>query len=236
MTSIYHSLDSMIEMIEPEQRKVIKQILEDNRDLFSVASGSSSNHQTWPGGYIDHVTECMNLAIQFYITLNACRELDFSLGEALVVMFLHDIEKPWRYRLDGSGKLETIPGMQGKPERAENRNTTIARYRLVLNARQLNAMQYVEGELDDYAPKRRMMWPLGAFCHLCDVWSARGWPNSPAAYSDTWPGAKRITDIQPSKVICSDCGSYADKRFRETRVGPVEYQVCQNSECHYSQE
>jgi hypothetical protein len=234
VTPIYHSLDAMIEMIEPKQRSVVKEILRDNQTLFGKASGSSHNHQTWPGGYLDHVTECMNLAIQFYLTLKLCRPLDFDLSEALVVMFLHDIEKPWRYQLNKeTGQLETIPGMQDKAARAQNRNETIARYGLVLNARQLNAMKYVEGELDDYTPKQRMMWPLAAFCHLCDVWSARGWPNYPQAYGDPWPGAKRVTDIQVSKRICENCGSSMDRRFKDQDTyNPIGYWLCQNDMCN----
>lgn len=237
MAPIYHSLDQMLEMIDPEQGVVLRNILKDNFSLFEKASGSSNNHQAWPGGYIDHVTESMNLALQFYITLNACRPLDFTLSEALVVMFLHDLEKPWRYRLDENGKLETIPGMQDKSARAKNRNETIARYGLVLNDRQLNAMLYVEGELDDYTPKQRMMWPLAAFCHLCDVWSARGWPNLPQAYDDPWPGAKRATDNQRTNKICPDCGSELKTRYFEEdhELGSKRYLDCYNSSCNYNE-
>jgi hypothetical protein len=221
----------MIDMIDLEQRKSIKLILEDNRELFSQSSGSSCNHQAWTGGYIDHVTECMNLAIQFYLTLNVCRSLEFSLSEALVVMFLHDIEKPWRYKPNQeTGQFETIPGLEDKAARAGNRNDTIASYGLQLNARQLNAMKYVEGELDDYTPKKRKMWPLAAFCHLCDVWSARGWPNFPQAYNDYWPGARRVTDETASQTICPDCGSVmlvTDPTEQE--VGLIRH--CTNSSC-----
>lgn len=239
MPPINRSLDQLIDLIDKKQRDTIKQILVDNQELFRVAHGSSHNHQNWPGGYLDHVTECMNLAADFYMLLNSKRKLDFTLSEALVVLFLHDIEKPWRYRLnEESGQLETIPEMLDKPARAQNRNQTIASYGLVLNTRQLNAMKYVEGELDDYTPSRRMMWPLAAFCHLCDVWSARGWPNFPATYNDPWLGAKRITDIQPSKRICQDCGSYMDRRFKDQDSdNPAGYWLCQNNDCNkYTEE
>lgn len=234
MAPIYHSIEAIIEMIEPSQRKVIQQILEDNKELFSIALGSSHNHQNWQGGYLDHVTECMNLAIQFYLSLNTCRDLDFPLSEALVVMFLHDIEKPWRYKLnEETGQLETIAGMQDKAARAENRYATIVNYGLELNARQLNAMKYVEGELDDYTPNQRIMWPLAAFCHLCDVWSARGWPNYPSTYSDSWPGAKRVTDIQPGRRICKNCGSGMERRFKDQDTdNPIGFWLCQNGMCN----
>lgn len=237
MAPLYHSIDAMIEMIEPSQRVIIKDIYTDNQTLFRQASGSSHNHQNWVGGYIDHVAECMNLAIQFYLSLNACRELDFSLSEALVVMFLHDIEKPWRYRITETGELETIAGMQDKAARALHRDETIARYGLILNKRQLNAMRYVEGELDDYTPTQRMMWPLAAFCHLCDVWSARGWANYPLPSGDPWLGSRRITDNEPREIkICPQCGSVVNATKKvQGRLSDKTYTAkglfCTNPEC-----
>lgn len=238
MPPVQYSLDQTIELIDKSQRDIVRQILIDNLDLFLQSLGSSHSHQSWLGGYLDHVTEIMNLAIEDYKMLNSLRPLSFTLSEALVVLFLHDIEKPWRYHInEETGELETIVGMQNKSERAINRNITIARYGLVLNTQQINAMKYVEGELDDYSPNMRMMWPLAAFCHRQDVWSARGWPNYPLPSADPWLGARRITDNKVRTVlICHYCGSVLDQ-IKEVQANYTDevFKVgglfCSNSIC-----
>ncbi len=63
---------------------------------MSSAPGSSRNHQAWEGGYADHVRETMNIACQLYRLFNELRGLPFLLADALTVMFLHDIEKPFK--------------------------------------------------------------------------------------------------------------------------------------------
>ncbi len=44
----------------------------------------------------------MNLAEIFYEQMNSRRRLSFSLSDALLVLFLHDIEKPWKYSGDAT--------------------------------------------------------------------------------------------------------------------------------------
>ncbi|MBX4190352.1 hypothetical protein KW791_03615, partial [Candidatus Parcubacteria bacterium] len=87
----------MIEKIDPPNRNVCKIILQDNRKLFQTVPGSTNNHQAWPGGYWDHVREIMNIAIVNHKGLSELRPLPFSLSDALLVVFLHDLEKPWKY-------------------------------------------------------------------------------------------------------------------------------------------
>jgi hypothetical protein len=73
----------------------LKQIVEDHWDKIKAAPGSSNNHQAWPGGYLDHVIETLNIARWLYQTCP--REFPFNLSAALEVMFLHDLEKPWKH-------------------------------------------------------------------------------------------------------------------------------------------
>lgn len=49
----------------------------------------------------------------------------------------------------------------------------------------------MEGELNDYSSKIRVMNELAAFCHKVDVHSARIWYDYPQN-NDPWVGAKRI--------------------------------------------
>jgi hypothetical protein len=141
--------------------------------------GSSHNHQAWKGGYLDHVVETMNIACQIYRTLNGLRKLPFDLHEALEVMFLHDIEKPFKIGDKLLFKGEIIQAT--KDNRKQFRTSLIQQYGITLTPQQWNALRYVEGVPDsEYTPGERSMGELAAFCHTCDILSARLWHDKGA--------------------------------------------------------
>ena len=158
---------------------------------MAAACGSSHNHQAWAGGYLDHVQEAMNVAVVLFDALSAARPLGHSLSDALVVVFLHDLEKPWAYELDANGVRVRKPALADKDGQQEFRLRTARECGLTLTASQADAMRFVEGEIGHYSNKHRAMSPLAAFCHLCDVTSARIWFDHPAAEGDPWAGAQR---------------------------------------------
>jgi hypothetical protein len=98
-----------------------------------------------------------------------------------------------RYSLNDAGELEIIPGLESKEARQEFRDKKLAEYGLVLTPNQQNAMEFVEGEYKCYSSKRRMSGPLAAFCHICDVVSARIWFDCPRLEHDPWNIAERIS-------------------------------------------
>lgn len=192
----YYSLDELIENINEPYRSSCKNILKDSYDLFRTAPGSTHNHQAWPGGYWDHITEAMNICCQLYsFMFDTVRrnllpvEEQFNLSDALLVLFLHDLEKPWRTRYV-DGRLELVPELVEKSARTRFVQKKLAEYGLQLTPNQLNALRYVEGIRDsDYTPDDRIMWPLAALCHCCDILSARAFYDFPFIEGDPWaPG------------------------------------------------
>ncbi len=190
----YYTIEKMIGMINKPNRLACAQILLDNRKLFQVVQGSTNNHQNWSGGYFDHVQEIMNIAIVLYRQLDTLRHLPFSLSDLLLVVFLHDIEKPWKYELLEDGQLHHKSDMQTKEDHQRFRTAKLAEYGIVFTPEQENGMKYAEGELRDYSGRRRVMGPLAAVAHMCDVASARLWFNHPIEEGDPWLGAKRNRD------------------------------------------
>ncbi|MDO8655993.1 MAG: hypothetical protein Q7K45_02035 [Nanoarchaeota archaeon] len=184
-TNSYLSLDHLLGLINEPNQSCARRLLEENKEILETAPGSRSNHHAWPGGYLDHVRETMNLAVQFY-QLNNLRPLPFSLSDAVVVMYLHDLEKPWKYcSSDSQIQLQ----LKEKEGRKQFREEKIKIYKFQLTSQHWNALEYVEGE-HDYSPGERKQLPLAAFCHLCDSWSARGWYDYPQE-KNSWKGAKR---------------------------------------------
>ena len=158
---VYQNLNEMLNRI-PEVAGKLQQLIES--ELFRNAAGSSHNHQAWEGGYLNHITETMNIACWLYETCP--RKLPFTLEDALVVLFLHDIEKPF--------KGSDVELGSTKEERRNFRDAFIQKNQIVLTQEQSNALRYVEGE-DDYSGNERKMGALAAFCHCCDILSARLW-------------------------------------------------------------
>lgn len=186
----YLSIKHTLKMIdEPVSSKLVA-LFEDNLKVFSEARGSTNNHQAWTGGYLDHIQEAMNIGVLLYESLNNVRTLPFSMSDALVVIFCHDLEKPWKYQ-DTSSGYEHKKDFISKKQHHDFRIQKLKAYSIELTPEQENAVLYAEGELSDYTNKKRMMGPLAAFCHMCDITSARLWFNHPLESEDPWVGACR---------------------------------------------
>ncbi|MDE1970532.1 MAG: hypothetical protein KGI50_03065 [Patescibacteria group bacterium] len=175
-------VDTLLHLIDEPYQSACRTILQEHRVLFQTVQGSTHNHQAWPGGYYDHVQEVMNFAPHLYAIASRWFDtLPFSLSDALLILFLHDIEKPWKYEWGPDGHLQEIEALRSKDAQHEFRARKLHEYGIVLTAPQANAMRYVEGELAEYSNKRRVMNELAAFCHCCDTISARIGYNLPQA-------------------------------------------------------
>lgn len=187
----YYSLDEALDLVDQPNRSVCKSLLEKEAELFSKAKGSSTKHQPWEGGYIDHVTDTMNLAILFYDSLYSTgRPLNFSLSDSLLVMFLHDLEKPFKQLKGKELGLVDSSGRKNNSAIKKFREGLFDKYGFDLTDQHLNAIKYVEGENENYHPTERIMNELAAFCHMCDIWSARGWYDFPKKEGDAWKNLK----------------------------------------------
>lgn len=148
--------------------------MDDNIELFRKAPGSRANHQAYPGGYLDHIGDCMKFAWDIYSTFPVIKmealpkEEQFDVADATIVMFLHDLEKPWLY-----GEFPHL-NLSEKWRRRQFRLDMIKQYDIQLEEKHWAALDQVEGIRDaDYDPNSRGFTPLGAFCHTLDLLSAR---------------------------------------------------------------
>ncbi|MFO0765038.1 MAG: hypothetical protein U0487_03270 [Patescibacteria group bacterium] len=83
-------------------------LFEDEGDRIALSPGSTNNHQTWPGGYADHMLGMLELAEMLYATSKT--PLPFGFGDAVLVILLHDIEKPWKYVDNPDGTRRVFEG------------------------------------------------------------------------------------------------------------------------------
>lgn len=190
----YFSFEEIFDFVDEPNRSGCLELLKKNDVLFKAARGSTHNHQTWVGGWYDHTLECVNYAYYLYkFDESFGRPLPFSLSDAILIMFLHDLEKPWRIEVLEDGSVRNRPGLDTKEAFKQFREDKLQEYGIALTPYQLNGLTYVEGEIADYSSKRRVMNELAAFCHKVDVWSARAWYDYPKIRGqDEWAGAGRV--------------------------------------------
>ncbi len=164
-------------------------ILDDFQDIFQKSAGSRKSHHNYAGGYLDHLMEMLEIADDLYCTMSEqylCKyraSPPFEFDDALLVIFLHDIEKPFKYERQKNQTEEEFTEIKRKlatkKGREQFRLDLISRYGIELTPAQQNALKYIEGENDDYVPGERTMNELASFCHACDILSARILWNDP---------------------------------------------------------
>ena len=160
-------LENLIGFLPHAYRDGSHRMIEENRALFLAAPGSSHNHQAWPGGYVGHISECIRIARTLYPALQTIRAVPFALDDACMGLFVHDLEKPWKY--GGTPVIDAHTFRLAK----------LAEYRMTLTPDIENAVRYTHGEGHDYRNDRRVQTPLAAFVHSCDTISARIWFDEP---------------------------------------------------------
>ncbi len=176
--SLRHSLSELLELIDQPNRAGCESLYQKNKELFDRARGSKTKHQAWEGGYLDHVIETCNIGLVLYDTLSALRPLPFTKSDVVLVMYLHDLEKPWKHvRQEDTWKDTAELGVKSHAKAFVLRKAR--EFGIILTPEQENALLYVEGENESYDPNKRVMNELGALCHSADILSARLWYNYP---------------------------------------------------------
>lgn len=151
-----------IAQIESPYKESIDELYQDNLTRILMAPGSNGAHHVWIGGYLDHILFMLKMA-ELLFEANEKHIDEFTFGDLVYVILLHDIEKPFRY---------TKP-FNLKPTK-EIISDLIEKYELKLEDKHLNALKYAHGENDDFVPGKRVMNELASYLHSCDVISARG--------------------------------------------------------------
>ncbi len=166
-------LGDLILLIDKPNRFRCLELYKKDKASIDKAPGSLSKHQAWKGGYVDHLEETMNFAIWLYNLMNERRTLPFSISDCLLVLFFHDIEKPFKYDPSKLIFLNT------ENEKWEFLKKMIKKYNIELSGDHWNALRYIHGEGHDYSQTERIQGPLAAFVHMCDTASARIWFDYP---------------------------------------------------------
>lgn len=163
------SIDYYLNLIEGENGIACRKMFAKYQSIFEKAPGSKVKHQAWEGGYVQHLCQTMALAEFLYEPIKNIGGVDFELSDGVLILFLHDLEKPFKYV---EGRV-----FNNDAEKKDFILSQVKMFNIILNEKHLNALKYIHGEGDDYSPTVNVQWPLSAFVHICDVNSARIWHN-----------------------------------------------------------
>lgn len=136
---------------------------------FPDAAWSSNNKHQWrEWGYYDHIADSLKFGKILYDGLQWYRELPFSFDDVIIIIALHDLEKPYKYSIHNTDFQQLL-----LLDSHSIRDEIMQQYNITLTPLQQNWLDYIHGEWDKYSKTDRIMWPLAAFCHSIDTISAR---------------------------------------------------------------
>lgn len=156
---------------EPDRARCMT-MLKDHYPRFKKSPGSQVKHQAWEGGYLDHLEETMEFAVDLYELMSKKRKLPFTLGSVIKVLFVHDKEKPFKY-------VSRRRSFKNDHEKKEFILGMLKQYHIELSDDEMNAFTYIHGEGNHHNSHKRIQGELAAFVHICDTVSARIWHDYP---------------------------------------------------------
>ena len=115
------SFEQWLELIEGDNAVAVERFMSDgdHAERIAWAPGSREAHHAWEGGYAEHLRQTMWIANHNYELLVASgrmaelpSEEQFTLSDALTVLFLHDIEKMYVYDFDEQGRVVKFVDMR----------------------------------------------------------------------------------------------------------------------------
>ncbi len=169
---MHNNLDYLLSLLEnlqdPNQEKLLK-LYKDLIRQFPDAKWSSNNKHQWRDGwYYDHIADSLKFGKIMYDGLDTYRKLPFTFNDVIVVIALHDLEKPFKYT-SYNQEYDYLLALDNHGIR----DKVMEEYSITLSPVQQNGLDYIHGEWDHYSKTERIQWPLAAFCHSIDTISAR---------------------------------------------------------------
>ena len=154
-----------LNQVDEKNKEKLFSLWNENREIMLKAPGSKIKHQSWKGGYLVHLVDTMMYAESMILDIENRFDIKISFSSAILVLFLHDLEKPWKYVLKHK--------FANEKEKKEFINFLLEKYKIILNDDEKNALKYIHGEGGEYSPDVRVQKPLAALCHAADNNSAR---------------------------------------------------------------
>ena len=103
----YANGDKLLDLLEKiedqDLRPKVIELYKKFEDKINYYPASSTAHHNWPFGWSDHTAQVIDFGIKLYKNVVPKSLADFTLDDVILVCFVHDLDKLWRYK-EAEGK------------------------------------------------------------------------------------------------------------------------------------
>jgi len=156
------------------------------KDKIDFYPSARKYHHWWRAGWGDHTAQVMELGISLYKTASSYEEIkDFNIDDVVLVSFVHDLDKLWRYELLKEPKSNQLfEYRKDIPPYAENSKAVAECFRngIQLTDKHIEAIDHHHGgysfDLSSVYSKGTSMTTLSVILNSADMLSYYLWGNN----------------------------------------------------------
>jgi 23S rRNA maturation-related 3'-5' exoribonuclease YhaM len=191
MTTSYEQISQMLMMIQGEaDREKLAAMHLSLQSRIEYWPASRRRHHAWVGGYADHVKEVVMLGIGLYkmIVPVTPTAIDFTQDDVIIVCYVHDLDKLYRYKDMPAGDYRRQEKYGGQiwevaddifyPDESAKVTQLCAKHGLILTDQQIEAVSHHHGGFStnlssvySYSSDGGGMSKLSTLVHSADLMS-----------------------------------------------------------------
>jgi len=146
-------------------------------DKYPNPTGTIYDDNSYESDYYKHMSDILDYASKMFKHLLLKVKLEFSLSDAILVLFLHDIVTTIKYTpvltktgvIDENGMIEEEIYEYETASYDEIIEILINKFNIKLTEEHKLVLKHIHGEGEDYRKNKKILSPLSAFCHSCEL-------------------------------------------------------------------
>jgi hypothetical protein len=154
-----------------------------NKHKMYYFSSARKHHHWKTGGWSDHTAQVIKISIDLYKEISKYDPIkDFTLDDVILVAFVHDLDKLWRYvELKEPKEDQIFEYRKDLPPYNESSKVVAEcfRYGIELNDQHIEAIDHHHGgysfDISSVYSKNTSMTKLSALIHCADILSTYMW-------------------------------------------------------------
>lgn len=176
-------LENLFKLLTEPLRSVVQLTHDSLKDRIYSQPAAVDHHHWWPAGYADHIAQVMDISYKLWKEASESAT-EVSQDDVLLVAFVHDLDKLWRYRPTTDKRLldkgRTFEYNKDQVSYTDVSKTVAECYKrgIILEDRHLEAIDHHHGGWSSdlssvYAPYGRNMTKLSTILHCADMFSTK---------------------------------------------------------------
>lgn len=156
------------------------------KDRIDLYPSSTKYHHWWIGGWSDHTAQVMQISFDLFLKSSSYADIkDFDINDVILVSFVHDLDKLWRYvQIKEPKDNQLFEYRKDIIPYAENSKVVAECYRngIQLTDQHIEAIDHHHGgyslDMSSVFSKNTHMTKLSVIIHCADMLSYYLWGNA----------------------------------------------------------